>query len=86
MTITSEINSIPLCILNLGASIFTIVFGRSMDGSWLMPCGKWSKNQGYRGSMIDEPVAHCIRKKKIWLDSSWKKTEDGTAKWNAEDS
>ena len=36
--------------------------------------------------MIDEPVAHCIRKNKIWLDSSWKKPEDGTAKWDAEDS
>jgi len=36
--------------------------------------------------MIDEPVAHCIRKNKICLDSSWKKPEDGTAKWNAEDS
>jgi hypothetical protein len=44
------------------------------------------KNKGYRGSMIDEPVAHCIRKNKICLDSSWKKPEDGTAKWNAEDS
>jgi hypothetical protein len=25
------------------------------------------KNKGYRGSMIDEPVAHCIRKTKSGL-------------------
>jgi hypothetical protein len=49
LTFTSEINSIPLCMLNLGASIFTIVFGRSMDGSWLLPCEKWSKNHKIQG-------------------------------------
>jgi hypothetical protein len=51
-------------MLNLGASIFTIVFVEVWMEVGCCHVKNGLKTTRYRGSMIDEPVDPCIRKKK----------------------